>query len=147
PLNYWGPGFAVFEDGIVAVIQSTTGNLQRQSLVHAAGAGEPRELFAMSRELVRMDVSGISVPAPGGCAPDLLWTAGGAAVLVLNGAACRLGAYVDGRRVARLRRALEPIVVSAGLAAERVGAGPYRDFMRRAGITADQIVAAVGYEA
>lgn len=147
PFAYWGPGFAAFSDGIVAVTQSTAGELQRQSLVHSTGAGEPRELFAVSRELVRMDLPGMSAPAPRIFAPDLIWTAAGDTILVLHGPDYRIDAYVDGRPVASVRRDLEPIAVTAKLAAERVGSGPYRGFMRRAGITAEQIVAAVGYEA
>src|SRR5690606_18476722 len=61
PVNYWGPGFAVLGDGIVAVTQSTTENVQRQSLVHVAGAGEPGEVFGVSRELVHMNLAGMSV--------------------------------------------------------------------------------------
>src|SRR5690606_38341691 len=65
-------------------------------------------------------------------------------ILVLHGPDYRVDAYVDGRPGASVRRYLEAIAVTAQLAAERVGNGPYRGFMRRAGIRAGQVVAAVG---
>ncbi len=147
PLTYWGPGFAIRGDEVLAVIQSTSGSRRRQSLVEWTGEGEPRELFAVARELVRMDLPGMNVPAPRVFAPDLIWTTAGDTVLVLNGPGYRIDAYAEGRPVASVRRDVEPIAVTAELAAARVRAGPYRSFMRRLGITAEQMVAAVGYEA
>lgn len=146
PLNYWGPGFAVRGDGVLAVTQSTTGNQQRQSLVHATGTGELSEIFAVVRELVPMDLPGMNMPAPRIFAPDLIWTTLGDTVLVLDGPVYRIDAYVGGRPIASTRRDVEPIVVTDELAAARVGSGPYRAFMRRGGLTPERIVAAVGHE-
>lgn len=146
PIRYWGPGFAIRGDGVVAVTQSTTGNQRRQSLVESGGTGEPRELFAVTRELVPLDLPGMSMPAPRVFAPDLIWTAAGDTVLVLNGPEYRIDAYAGGRAVASIRRDLAPIMVTRELAAARVGAGPYRGLMRRTGITPDQLVSAVGFE-
>ncbi len=146
PVSYWGPGFAIRGDGVLAVTQATTGNQRRQSVVESSGAGDPVEVFAVTRELVPMDLPGMNVPAPRIFSPDLIWTARGDTILVLNGPGYRVDAYVEGRLVASMRRDIGPIPVTGEMAAARVEAGPYRGFMRRAGITADQIVAAVGYE-
>jgi formylglycine-generating enzyme required for sulfatase activity/sugar lactone lactonase YvrE len=146
PLNYWGPAFAVRGAGVVSVVQSTSGNEQRQSLVHSTGAADPNELFAVTRELVQMDLPGMNIPAPRIFAPDLIWTTSGDTILVLNGPEYRIDAYAGGAPVASIRRDLGPIEVTGELAAVRVGVGPYRGFMRRAGISPEQLVAAVGYE-
>lgn len=146
PLSYWGPGFAIRGDGVVAVTQSTTGDQRRQSLVESRGANQSRELFAVTRELVQMDLPGMSMPAPRIFAPDLIWTTAGDTILVLNGPEYRIDAYAQGRPVASIRRDMDPIIVTEQLAAARVGSGPYRAFMQRSGITPDQMVAAVGYE-
>jgi hypothetical protein len=148
PINYWGPGFAIRDDGVVAVTQSTRGNQRRQSLVEAEtnGEGEPTELFSVTRELVPLDLPGVNMPAPRIFAPDLIWTTAGDTVLVLNGPGYRIDVYADAEPVASIRRDIEPLDVTPELAAARVGAGPYRGLMRRAGITSEQLVAAVGFE-
>ena len=146
PLNYWGPGFAMRGDDVVTVTMSTTGNVQRQSLVRSTDSGEPTEIAAVSRELVPLELPGMSMPAPRIFAPDLIWTSAGDEVLVLNGPEYRIDIYADGRLVGSVRRDQEPIVVTGELAAARVGSGPYRGFMRRTGLTAERMVAAIGYE-
>ena len=88
----------------------------------------------------------MNMPAPRVFAPNLIWTTAGDTVLVLNGPGYRIDAYAGGELVASIRRGIPPIDVTADLAAARVGAGPYRGFMRRTGITPDQLVAAVGFE-
>lgn len=146
PVNYWGPGFATRGRGVLAVTQTTTGDQRRQSLVEATGEGDPTELFAVTRELVPLDLPGMNMPAPRIFAPDLIWTAAGDTLLVLNGPGYRIDAYAERRLVTSIRRDIAPIPVTGEMAAAHVEAGPYRGFMRRAGLTADQIVAAVGYE-
>lgn len=146
PLDYWGPGFAFRGGDVLAVTQSTSESRRRQSLVEWTGEGEPREIFAVARDLVQVELPGMNMPAPRIFGPDLIWTAAGDTVLVLNGPEYRIDAHADGRPVASVRRDIPPIVVTGELAAARVEAGPYTGFMRQTGITADQIVAAVGYE-
>ena len=146
PLSYWGPGFAMRGDGVVAVTQSTSGNQQRQSLVQSSEADMRTELFAVTRELVQMELPRMRMPAPRIFAPDLIWTTAGDTILVLNGPEYRVDAYVEGNLVGSIRRDVPPIEVTRELATARVGSGQYRGFMRRTGITAEQMVAAVGYE-
>ena len=146
PIRYWGPGFATRGDGVVAVTQSTTGTQRRQSLVEAHDSGEPVELFAVTRELVPLNLPGMSMPAPRIFAPDLIWTTAGDTVLVLNGPEYRIDALAHGGTVTSIRRDIPPIAVTRELAAARVGSGPYGGFLRRTGITADQMVSAVGFE-
>ncbi len=93
-----------------------------------------------------MDLPGMSMPAPRIFAPDLIWTTAGDTVLVLNGPDYRIEAYAEGRPIGSIRRDVTPIAVTDEMAAARVGSGTYRGFIRRAGVTAEQMVAAVGYE-
>lgn len=146
PVSYWGPGFSIRRNGVLAVTQSTNGDERRQSLVEATAGSDPAELFAVTRELVRMDLPNMNMPAPRIFAPDLIWTTAGDTVLVLNGPDYRIEGYAEGRRVSSIRRDIAPIPVTGEMAAARVAAGPYQGFMRTAGLTVDQIVAAVGYE-
>ena len=146
PVNYWGPGFVIRRGQVLAVTQSTSGSERRQSLVQASGAGEPRELFAVTRELVPLELPGMSMPAPRIFAPDLIWTTRGDTTLVLHGPGYRIDGYVGGRLATSIRRDIPPVPVTAEMAAAHVAAGPFAGFMRRTGLTADQIVAAVGYE-
>lgn len=146
PVSYWGPGFAIGRAGVVAVTQITTGNERRQSLVRASGTGDPQEIFAVTRELVRLDLPGVNMPAPRIFAPDLIWAEAGDTAWVLNPPEYRIDAYARGRPVTSVRRDIEPVPVTDEMAAARVEVGPFRGFMRRTGMTAAQIVAAVGHE-
>ena len=146
PVSYWGPGFAMRPDGVLAVTATTADSERRQALVEAGGAGEPTEIVALSRDLVALELPGMNMPAPRLFAPDLLWTAAGDSVLVLNGPGYRIDTYRNQTAVGSIRRDVGPITVTPEMAVARVQAGRFRGFMRRTGLTAEEIVAAIGYE-
>jgi formylglycine-generating enzyme required for sulfatase activity len=146
PVSYWGPGFAIRRDGVVVVTETTTGDQRRQSLVKASGGGGAVEIFAVTQDLVPLRLPGMDMAAPRIFAPDVVWTARGDTILVLDGPGYRVDAYVGGRLVGSARRDVGPIPVTGEMAAARVAGGPYQGFMRRMGLTPVQIAAALGYE-
>ena len=145
PLPYWGPGFHEADGRILTVTSRTAEREQRQMLV-ALAADDTVVLHTVSRELVMMELPCMSAPAPRLFAPDIVWTASGGTTYVLNGPDYRIDVYADGALTASIRRAVEPIRVTARMAAARVAFGQFAAFLRRCGVTADQLVAAVGHE-
>lgn len=105
-------------------------------------------LHEVPLELALMKLPCGTMPAPRIFAPRVIWTSRGDTVYVLNGPEYRIDAYARGEPVASIRRAMDPIQVTEKLAVAAVesGPGPYRSFMRRCGVTAMQLAAAVGHE-
>lgn len=145
PVAYWGPGFHAGPGGVVTVTSRTEGMEQRQLLIEVA-AGDSAVLHAVRRELVMMELPCVSQPAPRVFAPDVVWTARGGTVYVLNGPAYRIDAYAGGALKSSIRRAVAPVRVTERVALERVRFGQFAGLMRMCGVTAEQVLAAVGHE-
>lgn len=147
-LDYWGPGFLLGRDRVVAVTNSGTGGMRmEQNLVAWTPAGTTT-LYELPIELSMMRLPCATLPAPRIFAPQLIWTGRGDTTYVLHGPEYRIDAYHGEVPLRSLRREVAPIRVSEALAERAVesGPGPYGNFLRRCGITAAQLVAAVGYE-
>lgn len=150
PVQYWGPGFAVRDGEVITVTteEDRSGARMIQRLVAASRGGEPRTLSELNTELGMMRIGSGAMPAPKIFAPSLTWAAHGDRVYVLNGPGYRIDVFEDGELTRSIRRNVPPTPVSREMAVEAVesGLGPYGAFMRRANITADQIVSSVGHE-
>lgn len=147
-LDYWGPGFLLGRDRVVAVTNSgTSGMRMEQNLVAWTPAGTTT-LYELPIELSMMRLPCATLPAPPIFAPQLVWTGRGDTTYVLHGPEYRIDTYHGDLLLRSMRREVAPISVSEALAelAVESGPGPYGNFLRRCGITAAQLVAAVGYE-
>jgi formylglycine-generating enzyme required for sulfatase activity len=147
PLDYWGPGFAVVPGGLMAVTSArSSGLVLEQRLVRHTADGTA-VLHTIPLEMAIMNLCG-SMPAPRVLSPSVWWTSRGDTVFVLNGPAYRIDAHVGGRLVSSFRRPIEPIRVTARVAVAAVesGPGPYAGFLRACGVTAAELVRAVGHE-
>ncbi|HLU25603.1 MAG TPA: 6-bladed beta-propeller [Longimicrobiales bacterium] len=147
PIGYWGPGFALVAGDIVTVTADQDpprGMIQRLVAVSAGGA---RTLHAAALEMGEIRMGGSSLPAPRVLAPSVVWAARGGRLYVLRGPAYRVDVLEGGAPVASVRRAVAPIPVTRDMALESVasGPGPYARFMRRAGLSAEQILDMVGH--
>lgn len=148
PLEYWGHGFAAPGDGYVAVTSDrSAGTGLDQRLVHQTPAGEAT-VHSVPLEMTVMRLCGATAPAPRILAPSMTWTTRGDTILFLNGPEYRIDVHVGDRVVSSVRRAVDPIRVSerSAVAAVESGPGAFRGFIRSCGVTAAQIVDAVGYE-
>lgn len=149
PAQYWGPGFAVDGETVTTVTtdEGPSGTTMVQRLTAVSPDGE-RTLYELPIELGMMRVGGGAMPAPKVFAPSLTWAAQEGQVYVLNGPEYRIDVYEKGELVSIIRRDVPPIPVTREMAVEAVasGPGPYAAFMRRANLTAEQIVASVGHE-
>ncbi len=105
-------------------------------------------LHEVPLELDMMELPCISTPAPKVFAPSVIWTSRGDTVYVLKGPEYRIDLYANGRPVSSFRRAVNPIRVTDELAVAGLQSspGPYESLMRRCGVTAEQVVAAIGHE-
>lgn len=150
PVQYWGPGFAAHRDAVITVTteEDPSGARMVQRLVTVSPDEDLRTLHELPIELGVMRVGGGAMPAPKILAPSLIWAAKGDRVYVLNGPGYRIDVYNGGKLTRSMRRDVPSIPVSRDLALEAVesGPGPYSGFMRRANVTAEQIVSSVGHE-
>lgn len=148
-VEYWGPGLHVDGGTLLTVTSETSGDGMRltQRLVARDGK-EERALHEVPLELSLMDLPCARMPAQKVLAASVVWTARADTVWVVRGPEYRIDAVVAGRQVASVRRALSPIEGTEALAVQTVesGPGPYGDFARRCGVTAAQLVRAVGHE-
>jgi formylglycine-generating enzyme required for sulfatase activity len=148
-LAHWGPGFAIGVDWLVTVTSETapSGMVMEQRLVAQTPRGT-ETLHEVPLELAMMRMPFVSMPAPKVFAPRVIWTSRGDTVYVLNGPGYGVDLYAHGTPVSSFRRAVNPIQVTDEMAVEGVqsGPGPYRGFMRRYGVTAEEIATAVGHE-
>jgi formylglycine-generating enzyme required for sulfatase activity/DNA-binding beta-propeller fold protein YncE len=149
PLEYWGPGLAVGSDGGLVTVTSARSSelVLEQRLVRHTEAGETL-LHAVPLQMTVMTLCG-TMPAPRVLSPSVWWTSRGDTVYVLNGPGYRIDAHVGGRLATSIRRAVDPIRVTerAAVAAVESGPGPYAGFLRACGVTAAEVVRAVGHEA
>jgi formylglycine-generating enzyme required for sulfatase activity len=147
-LDYWGPGFLLGHDRVVAVTSSgSSGMKTEQSLVALTPAGTTT-LYDLPLELSLMRLPCATMPAPRIFAPQLIWTGRGDTTYVLHAPEYRIDVHLRDTLLRSLRRAVSPIRVTGALAEAAVvsGPGPYGSFLRRCGVTAAQLAAAVGHE-
>ena len=148
-LVYWGPGFAIGTDWLATVTSTTSssGTVMEQRLV-AERRQNATTLHEVPMELAMMELGGGSFPGPKVLAPSVIWTHRGDSIFFLNGPGYRIDKYAGGSVVASIRRSVDPIEVTPQMAVRgaEFGPGPYGSFMRRFGLEAEDIVAAVGYE-
>lgn len=147
PADYWGPGFAVGPDYFASVTSRTTGMGVAQRLeVQTADGGHV--IHEVSYEMVLMELPCVTMPAPRIFAPDVVWARAGDAFYYLHGPDYRIDSWSDGALVSSVRRPVAALAVSREMAvmATQVGAGPYAAFMRQCGVSAEELVAAVGHE-
>ncbi len=148
PADYWGPGFAV-GPGYFASVTSGSGTATRmEQRLEVRTAGGSRVVHEVAREMTLMELPCATMPAARILSPDIVWAHGGGNLHYLNGPGYRIDAWSDGAPVRSVRRPVAPIAVSREMAvmAAGIGAGPYGAFMRRCGISAEELVAEVGYE-
>lgn len=144
PASYWGPGLAVSRGDRVYVSSSESGMEQRETLVRDRG-GETDELHSLVRERVMMELPCVRQPAARVLAPSVVWALRGDTAWVRHGPGYRIDVLSGGRRIASYRRPLEPIPVTRAMAEARVGMGPYAGLMRACGVSAAEVVDAVGH--
>ncbi|MFW6079733.1 MAG: 6-bladed beta-propeller [Gemmatimonadota bacterium] len=146
PIAYWGPGVHVGSDGLFTVTSSTSADEMRQMLVHVAADGDSTVLHTVARELVMAELPCLAQPMPRIFAPDIVWTARGDTVWVLDEPEYRIDIHVDGTPVESVRRPPAPLEVTDAMATEwaRQRYGP---FMRRCGgLAPDALIAELGRE-
>ena len=148
-LVYWGPGFAIGSDWLATVTSTTSssGMVTEQRLVVERGQAATT-LHEVPMELAVMEFGGGSFPGPRVLAPSVIWTHRGDSIFFLNGPGYRIDKHAGGSVVSSIRRSVDPIEVTRQMAVRSAefGPGPYGMFMRRFGLEAEDIVAAVGYE-
>jgi formylglycine-generating enzyme required for sulfatase activity len=147
PVDYWGPGFAVGPGSLVTVTSARpSGTVLEQRLVRHTPDGQV-VLHSVPLEMVVMRLCG-TMPAPRVLSPSVWWTSRGDTVFVLNGPGYRIDAHVGGHRVSSFRRPIEAVRVTERMAVAAVasGPGPFAGFLRACGVTAADVVGAVGYE-
>ena len=146
-LNYGRLGFAVGADWVVTVTATGAGMAtKRQLVVHKEG--DTRTLHETTAEMALMEMRGGSFPAEELFAPTPVWTNRGDSISFLDGPDYRIDMSVGGSLELSLRRPLDPIEVTREMAVRNIESGPgaYGDLMRRNGLEAEDIVAAIGYE-
>lgn len=146
-LGYWGPGFAVAANRMVAVTSSTTGSIQTQRLVVRTSA-DTAVVHDIPITLTQAQFPCGTMQAQKVFAPWFVWTVRGDTILFVDAPAYRIDSYADGMRVSSIRRDVRPIVATRSLAIDAVesGPGPYRGLMRSCPATASEIATAVGHE-
>ena len=148
-LAYWGPGFAIGSDWLATVTSATSssGMVTEQRLVVERGQ-TVTTLHEVPMELAVMEFGGGSFPGPRVLAPSVIWTHRGDSIFFLDGPGYRIDKHAGGSVVSSIRRSVDPIDVTREMAVRgaEFGPGPYGMFMRRFGLEAEDIVAAVGYE-
>lgn len=144
PVSHWGPGVHDAPDRLVTVTSETSGSAMQQVLVEVT-ADDTTSLQTVSRALVRAELPCTTQPVPRLFSPSVVWTAAGDTVYALSGPGYRIDAYVDGEPVASLRRRVDPVEVTSGMAEERARL-QFGDFLDRCGVTPGRFVEAVGHE-
>lgn len=147
PANYWGPGFAVGPGYFASVTSSTTGMevVQRLEVQTADGS---HVIHEVAYETAVVELPCGTMPAPRIFAPDVVWARARGTFHYLNGPDYRIDSWSDGGPASSVRRpvALLPVSREMAVMAAQVGPGPYAAFMRQCGISAEELVAAVGHE-
>lgn len=148
PADYFGPGFAMLPGGAVAVVTAEgegRGTGQRLEIVHGQ---ERTTLHSVIQETPVARLPCGTFPMPRVFAPSLAWASGPDRIHVHRGPGYRIDAFVDGRVERSVRRDVPPLRPSPAdaAAAARGGPGPHAGLLRRCGVTAEELVQAVGYE-
>ena len=148
PTDYWGPGFAVGPDHFASVTSSGSADMGVEQRLEVRTGGETRIVHEVAYEMTLMELPCATMPAPRVFSPDVVWTRDGDTFYYLNGPGYRVDAWSDGVQVSSFRRPVAPLAVSRAMAvtAAGIGSGPYGAFMRQCGISAEELVAAVGHE-
>lgn len=146
-LAYWGPGFALGVNRLVAVTSSTTGSIRTQRLV-VRTSEDTTVVHEIPVTLTEARFPCGAMLSEKVFAPWLVWTARADTTHVVDAPAYRIDEYADGSLIASVRRDTPPIAATSEMAAASVesGPGPYRGFMRRCPATAAEIATAVGHE-
>lgn len=145
--HYGRLGFAVGADWVVTVTATGAGMATRRQLaVHKEG--DTRTLHETTADMAMMEMRGGSFPAEELFAPTPVWTNRGDSISFLDGPYYRIDISVGGALGLSLRRPVDPIEVTREMAVRNIESGPgaYGDLMRRNGLEAEDIVAAIGYE-
>lgn len=146
-LDFRGPEFAVGTDWLVTVTATGAGmEIKRQLVLHREG--NTTTLHETTADMAMMEMRGGSFPAEELFAPTPVWTNRGDSISFLNAPHCRIDISVGGLLELSLRRPVDPIEVTREMAVGNIESGPgaYGDLMRRNGLEAEDIVAAIGYE-
>lgn len=148
PTDYWGPGFAIGPDQFASVTSSTGADGVVEQRLEMRTGGETRVIHEVAREMTMMELPCVTMPAPRIFSPDVVWTRDGDTLYYLNGPGYRVDAWSDGGVASSFRRPVAPLAVSQEMAviAAGIAPGPYGAFMRQCGISAEELVAAVGHE-
>ena len=148
PADYWGPGFAVGPGYFASVTSGSGAATRMEQRLEVRTAEGSRVVHEVAREMTLMELPCATMPAPRILSPDVVWAHGTGTIHYLNGPGYRIDAWSDGAPVRSARRPVAPLAVSREMAvmAAGISAGPYGAFMRRCGISAEELVAEVGYE-
>ena len=148
PTDYWGPGFAVGPDYFASVTSSSNAGMGVAQRLEARTADGSHVIHEVAYEMVMMELPCATMPAPRVFAPDVVWARAGDTFYYLNGSDYRVDVWSDGALTGSFRRPIGPLAVSRPMAvmAAQIGPGPYGAFMRQCGISAEELVDAVGHE-
>lgn len=147
-IDYWGPGFLLGPDRVVAVTSSGSSGMRMEQHLVAWTPSGTTTLYGLPLELSMMRLPCVTMPAPRIFAPQVVWTGRGDTTYVLHAPGYRIDVHLHDSPLWSLRRAVAPIRVTDALAETAVesGPGPYGRFLRSCGVTAAQVAAAVGHE-
>lgn len=151
PVSYWGPGVHVTDGRLVTVTSRKTRSARRQILVEvpvgdtASAGADTAVLHTVAQGMATVSLPCMQGPMPRVLEPTLAWTATGESVYAVNGPGYRIDVFRGGRRTASIRRPeVDPVEVTPEMAAERARL-QFRGFLRRCGISAEQLVEEVGH--
>jgi len=146
PGDYWGPGFATGPDWFATVTSRTAGMRVDQRLEIRTSEGR-RPVHEVAFETTMMELPCVTMPARRIFAPDVVWTSDGGTLHYLNGNGYRIDAYSEGAPVRSIRRPVRSVAVSRAMAVSSLALpGPYEGLMRQCGVSAEDLVDAVGHE-
>lgn len=143
---YWGPGLAAGESGIFTVIAPPGDSPTRleQALVLISEGGTT-VLHQVPQEMTRAELPCGTLPAPRLLSPSVVWTGTDAGAWVARGTTYRLDFLGDGALQRSVRRAVPPLRVTRAMAEAAASTGPFAGFLRQCGITASDLVRAIGH--
>ena len=146
PGDYWGPGFAVGPDWFATVTSRTRG-MRVDQWLEVQTPEIRRSVHEVAIETTMMELPCVTMPARRILAPDVVWTSKGGTLHYLNGTGYRIDAYSEGAPVRSVRRPVPSVAVSRAMAVSSLALpGPYEGLMRQCGVSAGDLVDAVGYE-
>ena len=148
PTDYRGPGFAVGPGYFASVTSSRSAGMGVAQRLEVRKGDASHVIHEVAYEMVMMELPCATMPAPRVFAPNVVWARGGDTFYYLNGLDYRIDTWSDGAPTGSFRRPAGPLAVSREMAvmAAGLGPGPYGAFMRQCGISAEELVDAVGHE-